>query len=89
MAKEKINMDKIVKEIEKIKKDFKGSERNPYRVIIFNKDCEWERRAYPVLSIARAVCADSWTNKGAYAVEGFHLDDDNKIVVDYHGLRNF
>ena len=89
MAKEKINMDKIVKEIEKIKKDFKGSEKNPYRVIIFNKDCEWECRAYPVLSIAMAVCADFWTNKGAYAVEGFHLDDKGNIVVDYHAIRNF
>lgn len=89
MAKEKINMDKIVKEIEKIKKDFKGSERNPYRVIIFNKDCELERRAYSVLSLAMAVCADFWTNKGAYAVEGFHLDDKGNIVVDYHALRNF
>lgn len=89
MAKEKINMDKIVKEIEKIKKNFKGSEKNPYRVIIFNQACEWEHRAYPVLSLAMAVCADFWTNKGAYAVEGFHLDDKGNIVVDYHALRNF
>lgn len=89
MAKEKINMDKIEKEIEKIKKDFKGSEKNPYRVIIYNQNCEWENRAYPVLTVARAVCADIWTNKGAYAVEGFHLDDEEKIVVDYHALRNF
>lgn len=89
MAKEKINMDKIAKEIEKIKKVFKGSEKNPCRVIIFNKDCEWENRAYPVLSIAMAVCADFWTNKGAYAVEAFHLDDNGMIAVDYHALRNF
>lgn len=89
MEKKQIDIDKIVKEIEKIKKNFKGSEKNPYRVIIFNKDCEWEHRAYPVLSIAMAVCADFWTNKGAYAVEGFHLDDEGKIVVDYHALRNF
>ena len=89
MATEKINMDKIAKEIEKIKKNFKGSGKNPYCVIIFTKDCEWEHRAYPVLSLAMAVCADFWTNKGAYAVEGFHLDDEGKIVVDYHALRNF
>ena len=89
MAKAKIDMDKIAKEIEKIKKNFKGSENNPYRVIIFNKDCEWEHRAYPVGALAMAVCADFWTNKGAYAVEGFHLDDKGNIVVDYHAIRNF
>ena len=63
MAKAKIDLDKIAKEIEKIKKNFKGSEKNPYRVIIFNQACEWEHRAYPVLSLAMAVCADFWTNK--------------------------
>lgn len=89
MKKKRIDIDKIVKEIEKVKKIFKGSEKNPYRVIIINKDCEGEHRAYPVLSIAMAVCADFWTNKGAYAVEGFHLDDKGNIVVDYHALRNF
>lgn len=89
MEKKQIDIDKIVKEIEKIKKDFKGSKKNPYRVIILNKDCEWEHRAYPVLTLAMAVCADSWTNKGAYAVEGFHLDDKGNIAVDYHALRNF
>lgn len=89
MVKEKINMEKITKEIEKIKKNFNGSEKNPYRVIIVNNNCEWENRAYPVLPLARAVCAEFWTNKGAYAVEGFHVDDKGKIVVDYHALRNF
>lgn len=89
MEKKQIDIDKIVKEIENVKKNFNGSEKNPYRVIIFNKDCEWEHRAYPVLSIAMAVCADFWTNKGAYAVDGFHLDDKGNIVVDYHALRNF
>lgn len=90
MAEGKINMDKIAGEIEKIKKNFKGIKKNPYYVvIIYNKNCEWEHRAYPVLSLARAVCVDFWTNKGAYAVEGFHLDDKGNIVVDYHALRNF
>lgn len=89
MEKKQIDIDKIVKEIEKIKKDFKCSEKKTYRVIIFNKDCEWEHRAYPVLSLTMAVCADFWANKGAYAVEGFHLDDKGSIVVDYHALRNF
>ena len=41
------------------------------------------------MSIAMAVCADFWTNKGAYAVEAFHLDDNGMIAVDYHALRNF
>lgn len=82
-------IDNIIKEIEEIKKEFKGNEINPYCVLAFNYAGVMERRGYPTLELTIAVCKDYWTNKGVCAVEGFHLDDGNKIVVDYHGLRNF
>lgn len=86
---EKIDINEIASQIEKIKKEFKGSSNNPYRVLIYNKDHALEHRAYPVLSLALEVCKDAWTNKGAYAVEAFHLDSKGNIVVDYHAIRNF
>ena len=89
MAKKQIDIDEIAKKIEEIKKEYKGNKNNPYCVVAFNFDGLMERRAYPVLELAVDVCKDYWTNKGVCAVEGFHLDDGNKIVVDYHGLRNF
>lgn len=85
----KIDINEIASQIEKIKKEFKSSSNNPYRVLIYNKDHELEHRAYPVLSLALEVCKDAWTNKGAYAVEAFHLDAEGNIVVDYHAIRNF
>ena len=82
-------IDEILKEIEEIKKEFKGNERNPYCVLAFNYAGVMERRGYPTLELTIAVCKDYWTNKGICAVEGFHLDDEGKIAVDYHALRHF
>ena len=82
-------IDNIVKEIAEIKKEFKGNKINPYCVLAFNYGGVMERRGYPTLELTIAVCKDYWTNKGICAVEAFHLDDDGKIAVDYHALRNF
>lgn len=82
-------IDNIIKEIEEIKKEFKGNKINPYCVLAFNYAGVMERRGYPTIELTIAVCKDYWTNKGICAVEAFHLDDEGKIVVDYHALRNF
>jgi len=82
-------IDDIIKEIEEIKKEFKGNKINPYCVLAFNYAGVMERRGYPTLELTNAVCKDYWTNKGICAVEAFHLDDEGKIAVDYHALRNF
>ena len=82
-------IDDITKEIEKIKKEFKGNEINPYCVLAFNYAGVMERRGYPTLELTIAVCKDYWINKGICTVEAFHLDDKGKITVDYHALRNF
>lgn len=82
-------IDNIIKEIEEIKKEFKGNKINPYCVLAFNYAGVMERRGYPTLELTIAVCKDYWINKGICAVEAFHLDGEGKIVVDYHALRNF
>ena len=82
-------IDEIIKKIKETKKEFKGNKINPYCVLAFNYAGVMERRGYSTLEQTIAVCKDYWTNKGICAVEAFHLDDDGKIAVDYHALRNF
>ena len=51
-------IDDILKEIEEIKKEFKGNEINPYCVLAFNYAGVMERRGYPTLELTRFLKVD-------------------------------